>query len=471
MAISRVATLRCAFLTASILTGGPACAQSASPADVQALIDRLNQLEARVQSLESENKALKEQAEFTTDRLESTENRAGKSVQAGVAPLLSDIAGDFTFKVRGVVDVDYASFTSRAGGYDYNTGTAFRRARLGFEGTAYRDFAWRMEADFVGNSVTLLDAYLQYTGIKPFVFTAGQHKAPFGLESNNSDSFNTFVERGMFTNAFGALGAERRIGLSAQYALGPWTATVGIFGDGEGQNRNNAGPDESYGVNGRVTWEPINDVGRIIHLGASGYWRSGLRVAPSGTQTVAPENSIRITERPNVRVDGGNIIDSGVIPNVTDLYYGGVEGALVYGSVSLIGEYGHLTGSRKGQADIQASGFYTYLSWFITGESRGFRGGNFDRLRPFDNLDLRTGGLGAFEIAGRYDRFGTVETPVVARQGNDAQSTTLALNWYFNPNMKLQFNWIRFWGNNTPLDPLGSRTAGDSYVTRVHLDW
>jgi hypothetical protein len=33
------------------------------------------------------------------------------------------------------------------------------------------------------------------------------------------------------------------------------------------------------------------------------------------------------------------------------------------------------------------------------------------------------------------------------------------------------FNWVRFSGDNTPLDPIGSETEGDAYATRLHLDF
>jgi hypothetical protein len=33
------------------------------------------------------------------------------------------------------------------------------------------------------------------------------------------------------------------------------------------------------------------------------------------------------------------------------------------------------------------------------------------------------------------------------------------------------FNWVRFWGDNTPLDPDGDKTKGDAFATRLHLDF
>lgn len=456
-----------ALLLSSVSTGALAAEDTNA-----LLLERLEKLESRVQALESENHGLKEQLEFTTERLEHTEQRAGKIVQPNVAPTIGDVAGDFSFKVRGVVDGDLAFFNERKGGYDYNNGTSFRRARLGFEGTAFKNFPWRMEAEFAGNQVVLLDAYLQYTGIKKWTFTLGQHKAPFGLESNSSDSYNTFLERGMFTNAFGTAGAERRLGASAQYASGAWTAAFGVYGDSEAQNRTNAGPDESWGLNGRLTWDPVNDSGRVVHLGASGYWRTSLKTAPSGAATTATVDSIRLTERPNIRVDGGNIADTGVITSVSDLYYVGAEAAVVHGPLALVGEYGRLTAVRTGALkNVSFDGFYVYGSWMLTGESRPFKNGLLDRVRPFDNFDPARGSWGAVELAVRYDRIDLGDTPVAARAGNDAASITTALNWYFNPNMKLQFNWIRFTGDNTPLDPVGTRTAGDAFATRLHIDW
>jgi phosphate-selective porin OprO/OprP len=445
-------------------------APAAPAATGDPVLDRLNALETRVRSLEARNKELEDQLSVQQGRVESVEVRAAKGVQPGVAPTHADPNGGFSFKVRGVVDIDQAAFFERKGGYDYNNGTAFRRARIGVEGTAFGDFAWRLEADFAGNSVAIQDAYLQYNGIKPWVFTLGQHKAPFGLESNNSDNYNTFLERGMFNVAAGGVGAERRIGASAAYVKESFTATVGLFGENESVGRDasvsagNRVADEGWGANARVTWEPVLDTGRVVHIGASGFWRTALR---SGDN----DDSVRLSERPNIRVDNGLIADTGVIPNVDRAWYAGAEAALVRGPFSLVGEYGRLRLERlAGLADPEFDGFYVYGSWFLTGETRPFRNGNFDRLRPIRNFDTG-GGWGAWELALRYDRIDLSETPVAARAGNDAETFTAGVNWHLNPNFKLQLNWIRFEGDNAPLDPVGARTEGDAVAARLHMDW
>ena len=118
----------------------------------------------------------------------------------------------FSFHPRGTFQIDYAGYHERAGGYDYNNGTDIRRARFGFDGTAFKVFKYRIEAEFVKNTTNLLDAYIQYTGIPKFVLTIGQQKAPFGLEGNSTEALNTFLERGMTVDAFEAGGAGRRVG-------------------------------------------------------------------------------------------------------------------------------------------------------------------------------------------------------------------------------------------------------------------
>ena len=178
---------------------------------------------------------------------------------------------------------------------------------------------------------------------------------------------------------------------------------------------------------------------------------------------------MRLSDRPNIRIDNGNIADSGVITGVKSLRYAGAEAAAVFGPLTVAGEVGRLWLDRPNLVNNAFTGFYGYAAYMLTGETRPFRGGNFDRVRPF--TELGKDGLGAFEVALRYDRLDLSDTPVLARAGNEAQSLTLGLNWYFNPYAKLMFNWVRFSGDNTPLDPIGAKTEGDAFATRLHLDF
>lgn len=449
---------------------------AAPPANAnEAILERLQALEAKVATLEARNAELEAQATATTDRVKTVEVRTAKAVQPGVAPTFSDPSGDFTFHPRGMIELDYAAYDERAGGYRYNDGTDIRRGRFGFDGTFFKQFRYRIDAEYVKNSVNLLDAYIQYAPNAKWLLTVGQHKAPYGLEGNTSDAFNTFLERGMANTAFGAVGAERRVGASVGYADAHLTATIGLFGAGEAVQRDATTPGETRGVNGRVTWEPISEPGKVLHVGASGY-----HVSHFAANTIA-----NLGDRPNSRVDGGRIESisiNGTAPvggpetGAKAATFYGAEAAAVYGPFSVQGEYNHLSIDRFGSAStINVDGFYVFGSVFLTGESRAFKGGTVDRLKPRANFDPAKGHWGAVELAVRYDQLDLTDLGF-SPLSHKAHTLTGAANWYLNPNLKLMFNYIRFEGDNSPLALApaiinGTTAKGDVFATRLHIDF
>jgi phosphate-selective porin len=84
----------------------------------------------------------------------------------------------------------------------------------------------------------------------------------------------------------------------------------GAFGDNESIGRSSGAPvtntpDESWGFNGRATWEPVFDTGKIAHLGVAGYYRTALKNAATRKMRFALA-IVRISGSNN-----GNIADSG----------------------------------------------------------------------------------------------------------------------------------------------------------------
>ena len=453
-------------------------AAPAAPAKTgDAVLDRLNELEAKVNALEARNHELESQAADTATRVQKVEVRAAKGVQPGVAPTFADAGDNFSFHPRGTFQLDYAAYHQRAGGYDFNNGTDIRRARFGFDGTAFKVFKYRIEAEFVKSTVNLLDAYIQYGGIPKLTFTIGQQKAPYGLEANSTDALNTFLERGMANNAFGAVGAERRVGATVAYNPIPSViATVGLFGAGEAVQRTAATPGETYGVNGRVTWEPILDTGRVLHLGVSGYHVSNFA-----------GKAVTLSDRPNTRVDGGAIesvalapITTGAIASQTrgvrDATLYAAEGAGVFGPFSVQSEYQHLHVNRYGFVpDLNFSGYYAFGTVFLTGESRAFKGGVVDRVKPRNDFDWSKGHWGAFELAVRYDQLDLTEHDL-SPLSRKAETYTAGINWYLNSNLRYIFNYIRFKGLNSPLavapaNVNGTTAKGDAYAMRMQWDF
>ncbi len=503
----------------AVLSATPALARAPAVSS-QAILARLSALEARVGTLETRNGELQAQNAELKQQIATQSASASASASAArpvtadqsgsgpfpaaasggrgtvqtaaagspttiwtIVPQFNSPDGNFTFKPRGLLDVDVASFNERKGGYDYNNGTQIRRGRFGFDGTLFKQLAYRIEAEYVGGTVSLLDAYVAYTGKKNFTLTLGQVKVPAGLEANSSDSFNEFLERGMANTAFGNVGGERRVGVTLAYANPLLTATGGVYGSNESISRNAASPDEVWGVNGRVTVEPINKPGRLIHFGASGYHVFDLA-----------GKDLTIGDRPNVRVDNGllesvafsasrNVTDPALGNTAKDATFYGLEAAAVAGPFSLQGEYSHMHIDRTGGLpDADFDGFYGFGSVFLTGESRTFKGGVIDRLKPLRPFDPTKGNWGAFELAARYDQINLTERDIYANRRRKGYAITGAVNWYLTGNVKVLLNYIRFTGTNSPLVatsvvgttttfPDGRKAAGDAFAARLHLDF
>ena len=456
----------------TLLFAGRLCAQAPDP-----VLARIEALEAKVNALEARNRELESQARATAparrvDQSVPAPDQVARRVVPATTPGFAAPPPDFTIVPRATMQIDYAAYHTRAGGYRYDTGTDIRRGRFGFEGTAFRAFRYRINAEFVKNNVNLLDAFVQYGGIDHLALTVGQHKAPFGLEANNLDPANIFLERGMAVDAFSAIGAERRVGASIAYQAGPLLATIGVFGASEAVTRNPATPDETQSVNGRITWEPALGDRRQIHVGVAGY-----HVGRIAAKTLA-----NIGDRPGVRVDGGLLetVTIGPVAGVTrgtrSANYVGAEGAGVWGPVTLQGEYGHLAVRRYDAAPtIDFAGYYGTASLFLTGESRTYHDGVVERVHLRHDFSLAQHHWGAFELAFRYDR---LDLSDAALGPLDRSATTLTggLNWYLNPYLRLVFNYIRFTGRNSPLvvAPVaiyGTTARGDVYATRMQFDF
>jgi phosphate-selective porin OprO and OprP len=353
---------------------------------------------------------------------------------------------------------------------DFSSGTELRRLRLSLGGTLFSDWDYKVEADFAGttqggatNNVIVTDAFVRYNGLKPFAVTAGNFKVPFSLEAVSSNKYITFMERGL-PFAFLTL---RRLGGMVSANGENWTASVGMFGDSvTSQN----GDDEGKQAAGRFTYAPFFQSDRVLHLGASGGWVSpqqtgtGTRLDETARFRSRPESNIisdSLGENADLSRDGttfgrssGRLVDTGNIRDVDFFTLFGAELAGVYGPFSAQGEYLRADVDRDTGGDPGFDGYYGYVSWFLTGESRNYRPdrGVFDILKPRTPFSLKSGGWGAWEVALRYSALDLSDETV---EGGEIDDLTFGLNWYPNDYVRLMANYV------TVLQVDGGAHAGD----------
>jgi phosphate-selective porin OprO/OprP len=341
-------------------------------------------------------------------------------------------------------------------------GVFFRRARVILDGQMWETFEYQMEIDFENIEFITFDDLWVGMWHLPYIGTlrGGNIKVPQGLESYSSSRFLTFLERGSISDAFyteyapgfwatNTLFDERATWAAAWYRIPGVAGTGADFGDGE------------YAGTGRISalpwWE--NDGRCYLHLGASATYRNAEATTVGG----AVRDVVRFRSRPEIRTGNGVVgnnnrfVDTGnIISDGAEIV--GLEGLLVMGSLSFQAEYAFVNvddvfvgGTNRG--DTNFHGFYAYVSYFLTGEHRPYdrRLGRQERVRPLENFFLVhedadccgrscCHGLGAWEVALRYSWLDVSDAPV---NGGHLEEYTLGLNWYWNPNFRVQWNYNR----------------------------
>lgn len=384
-------------------------------------------------------------------------------------------------------------------------GVGIRRARLGVEGTFFHDFDYKFEYDFTRGNGTIgagvTDAYLRWNYDPAFSIKVGSFKEPFSLEEATSNRFLTFIERNMIVNTFVDNPNTYKVGIGANYVQPRWqiatsfqtepvganpsgsTSSASSLNSNGGSNRNNGSGDTGWEANARLSGLPwFEDKNKFLHIGASGSYvdvnNNFSQITDSKTKKVTPalNGGFSFTSALANNVDRTNILSTGnltkadksqVIDHFTRF---GAETAFVYGPWSAQGEYIQANISGDGyEGSRTLDGYYGYVSYFLTGESRSYKykTGAWDRIKPNRNFDLHNGGWGAWEVAAGYDYIDLNDDNI---EGGRASTAKFGLNWYPNSHFRLMANFIHVLDLNTKQRGFNKADL-DAFEMRAQVDF
>jgi phosphate-selective porin OprO/OprP len=354
-----------------------------------------------------------------------------------------------------------------------------RRARIDMFGYAWEQLEWGVELDFENSPINTPFANLNsptpagatfptgnangpaiaftdlWAGVKdiPFLGTVrfGHIRDPIGLENYSSSMAMSFMERGFMFDAFyqefqiGAQGFnswfDQRLNLAWSVArTDPGNLQYDVdVGNGD------------YAITGRIAGLPIwtNNGRCFLHLALDYQYRSG-EFDPN-----VLDHDMRFRSRPEIHESFlmPRLVDTGVLVcDQNDII--GAEALLVAGPLHIQSEFTESIavnaaqgGKDVGTRNFQA--FYAYAGYFLTGESRAYdkrmlRLGTVQAPNePFFWVRGADGhhhwGLGAWEVLVRYD---VINLDSGTIRGGCMESYTAALNWYLNPNLKFQLNYV-----------------------------
>ena len=392
-------------------------APAAQPDQSDATADATIQGATQVDDLQAKIELLQAQVEALQDALETVKTQQAKVVPSWKgAPEYADKDAGFSFKPKGAAQFDagYVSFPNgdelngTVGGLNYNNlgwNSRARRLLLGADGTLPGGFRYSAEFNFAQGTVDYEDIFIAYDFKKvPLTLQIGNIYPFSSLETMTSSKFTSFMERASFTDAFSM---NRRLGVGLTFSdkkTDSYIIQGGIFNREINEGTNFSRTGYEFALRGAYT--PMLGSTRL-HVGGSFHYRVNNRDAQNE----------RLRARPTTQVTDQRFIDTGAIAAKSDTV-AGIELAAIHKGFHFAGEYqktwikGLDANTTFGPNDGTGGGAfidgnpsfwsaYAEVGFFFTGETRGYKGGRFDRtkvLHPFNE-----GGWGALQANARID--------------------------------------------------------------------
>ena len=324
----------------------------------------------------------------------------------------------------------------------------FRRLRIGVKGDLNDNIFYKYEGEFAGGvASSYRDAFIGIKNLPKFnTVIIGNHKRPYGLDHLNSSRYNVFTERPLNVEAFNE--DARRLGISSNGVSEDqaWNWRYGLWNQELTQNgagwRGNHYQSEIAGRLANTAWYDESSGGRgYFHWAVSGSWGT----ADGGS----PDNVNRYRTRPEARTSQ-RFLDTGFIDGSEQNSLAGLETVFNVGAFQMVAEYQQAFVNRNPNVgrDLNFGGGYIQAAYFVTGEHTPWnrKTGTIGRVKPFENFfTVRDGngargtGLGAWQIAARYSYADLQDEDITGGKG---ESFTLGVNWWWNPNARVQANYI-----------------------------
>jgi phosphate-selective porin OprO/OprP len=445
------------------------------------LQERLAALEAQVEALSAQIVDLKTQSAANVQDVRDTVAAQPAVTLPNGKPSFATADGRFTANIRAIVHFDAANYFQKTPGpiavdlrrgaaagdtahaRDLNSGTNFRRARVGFDGKVFSDIDYNFVYEFGGSGQEdagrIYEASIQYNRLAPFRVKLGSFIPNQGLEDSGSTNGGMFLERTAPSDITRTLaGGDSRTALQLFGYGDRWLTSFAITGTNPGTINSTGSTvaqpfDEQLGYIGRLAYTPFKGQDWRIHVGANASYVAKVAdtLGPDATNVpVAGRYTIQFRERPELRVDGTRLIDTGAI-EADHAYTAGLEAAVQYKNFFAQAEGWRFGVDRRNSVlpNPRFSAWYVEGGWILTGEARRYEvaSATFNSpnvAKPFNGKDQ----FGAWELALRYSDVdlnyheGSAGSApgADAIRGGEQKIFTAGLNWYWNSTVRFMLD-------------------------------
>lgn len=344
--------------------------------------------------------------------------------------------GAFTANWGGYVQHNWVWY-GNDGSSDYtnnlNPDFGFTNIRLTADGKMYGNIMYKTDLGFADGSVAIKDVWVELTNCNFGALRIGHFKEPFSFDELTTELFTPFMVRNSVARAFAP---SRNVGAMVHGTHDDSILyQVGVFRNA-GSGGNDVGNPETgeYNITARVSGRPVleDDGNTWLHLGLAGSLRDF-----DGSTSDDPDSLSGGVAHPVPFTPAG--ISTSVATD--DGWLLGLEAMYNSGAWAFMGEYGVAHADLRGGDGFTADAIALQATYWLTGETNNYLNdaGAIGRVAPKQNYGDGDGS-GAWQIGLRYDTADFDDGDV---DFGDANTWTLALNWWLNPNTRFSVNLVR----------------------------
>jgi len=295
-----------------------------------------------------------------------------------------------------------------------------RRTWIALRGDAGNNWAYKVQFDLRdGNDrpVRFNELSVHYKGFGPMAkISLGKLKEPSSYADYSSSKHHTFNELAAYVSTWDT---GRNYGLQLSGSNNRLNYATGIFDNG-----NEESGKQMFAFIGRASYDFINTDTGLFHFGGQFSHRDSERT--SWGQRLGSSKSDRLTIN----------FDQAESETLYALELLGKKGSFHYQTEYLQIE----TSAGDAGQDVTGEGFYGQVAYILTGEVRPYKNGFWGGIKPKSPK-------GAWEIAARYEFMDTQDSGVLDTStivgGTKSEITTLALNYYYSPKIRISLNALR----------------------------
>lgn len=312
-------------------------------------------------------------------------------------------------------------------------GVDIRRARFAIKAQMWGNWYGEFDIDVAGAALEMKDMVIRYDG-NNWNVKAGHFKEGFSMETTTTSRYVTFIERSLASK----LAPSRHLGLQGNYWGQHFLAIAGVHFRSVGELEENTfaqdankdnGISDGYSYTGKFVYMPIQESGKLIHLGVAASYRT-----PKTSDEVT--DSYRYSTRSFTSINRKKYLDTDDITNVESTLLLGAELAGSWNQFMFQGEYMMNKITRENDLeDATIGGGYAQVGWLMFGGSYVYNNkeGEFTQVN-------RGQEWGDLELAVRFDYMNANDFDAEIF-GGAANGLTVGLNYHVNDNVKFMLNY------------------------------